>query len=333
MSYRILAAVSVVAVLVAFVSLGAAPAAGQTAVPRTAWGHPDLQGIWDFSTITPLERPEELAEKEFWTAEEAANLNQEVVDRDTRLLSRGAERTEAAAQIDFRADGTPGFYNNFWLDAGSKTVSTGRTSQVVDPPNGRLPALTASAQQRVDARRAYLREHAADSWLEQSTSDRCLMGFNAGPPISPGFYNQNLHVLQTADHVALLTEMIHTVRVVPLDGRAPLRENIDQWSGDSRGRWEGDTLVVETTNFNGKSQWKNSTGNMTLVERITRVDADTLEYAYTVTDQETWTSPWSASISLQRTDVSMYEYACHEGNYAMPNILAGQRSAEKAAKP
>ena len=300
---------------------------------RTAWGHPDLQGIWDFSTITPLERLEELADKEFWTTEEAANLEQEVVERDSRLLTRTAERTEAATQIDFRADGTPGFYNNFWLDAGSKIDSTGRTSQVVDPPNGRLPALTASAQQRVDARRAYLGEHAADSWLEQSTSDRCLMGFNAGPPISPGFYNQNLQVLQTPDHVALLTEMIHTVRVVPLDGRAPLRENIDQWSGDSRGRWEGDTLVVETTNFNGKSQWKNSTGNMTLVERITRVDPDTLEYTYTVTDQETWTSPWTASISLQRTDASMYEYACHEGNYAMPNILAGQRSAEKAEKP
>ena len=333
MNHRVLVSVSVVGVLVVFGSLGTVTAAAQTAVPRTAWGHPDLQGIWDFSTITPLERPEELADKEFWTAEEAANLEQEVVDRDGRLLARAAETTESASQIDFRADGTPGFYNNFWLDAGSKIVSTGRTSQVVDPPNGRLPALTASAEQRVDARRAYLGGHAADSWLEQSTSDRCLMGFNAGPPISPGFYNQNLQVLQTPDHVALLTEMIHTVRVVPLDGRAPLRENIDQWSGDSRGRWEGDTLVVETTNFNGKSQWKNSTGNMTLVERITRVDADTLEYAYTVTDQETWTSPWSASISLQRTDASMYEYACHEGNYAMPNILSGRRAAEKAATP
>ena len=333
MNHRVLVSVSVVGVLGVFASLGTVPAAAQIAVPRTAWGHPDLQGIWDFSTITPLERPEELADKAFWTAEEAANLEQEVVDRDGRLLARAAETTEAAAQIDFRADGTPGFYNNFWLDAGSKIVSTGRTSQVVDPPNGRLPALTASAQQRVDARRAYLGEHAADSWLEQSISDRCLMGFNAGPPISPGFYNQNLQVLQTADHVALLTEMIHTVRVVPLDGRAPLRENIDQWSGDSRGRWEGDTLVVETTNFNGKSQWKNSTGNMTLVERITRVDADTLEYAFTVTDQDTWTSPWSASISLHRTDASMYEYACHEGNYAMPNILAGQRAVEKDAKP
>ncbi len=333
MNHRVLVSASVVGVLVVFASLGTVPAAAQTAVPRTAWGHPDLQGIWDFSTITPLERPEELADKAFWTAEEAANLEQEVVDRDGRLLARAAETTESAAQIDFRADGTPGFYNNFWLDAGSKIVSTGRTSQVVDPPNGSLPALTASAQQRVDARRAYLGEHAADSWLEQSISDRCLMGFNAGPPISPGFYNQNLQVLQTPDHVALLTEMIHTVRVVPLDGRAPLRENIDQWSGDSRGRWEGDTLVVETTNFNGKSQWKNSTGSMTLVERITRVDADTLEYAYTVTDQDTWTSPWSASISLHRTDASMYEYACHEGNYAMPNILAGQRAVEKAAKP
>ena len=235
MSHRILVSVSAVAVLVTFVSLGAEPAAAQSVAPRTAWGHPDLGGILDFSTITPLERPEELADKEFLTAEEVANREQEVVDRDARLLARPPERTEAGGNVDFRSDGTPGFYNNFWLDAGSKTVSSGRTSQIVDPPNGRLPALTATAQQRVDARRESRGERGVDSWLDLSTSDRCIMGFNAGPPISPGFYNQNLQVFQTPHHVALLTEMVHTVRVVPLDGRAPLRENIRQWSGDSRG--------------------------------------------------------------------------------------------------
>ena len=158
------------------------------------------------------------------------------------------------------------------------------------------------------------------------------MGFNAGPPISPGFYNQNLGVFQTQNHIALMTEMVHTVRIVPLDGRGQLDDSIRQWSGDSRGRWEGDTLVVETTNFNGKSRWKNATDSMTLIERIRRVDDDTLEYAYTVTDPETWSSSWSASLPFKRSEMPMYEYACHEGNYAMGNILAGERAAEAAAK-
>ena len=191
--------------------------------------------------------------------------------------------------------------------------------------------MSANGQRRADARREYLREHPADSWLDRSTSDRCLLGFNAGPPITPAGYNQNMQLFQTPDHVVLVTEMVHTARVVPLDGRAPLRENIRQWSGDSRGHWEGDTLVVETSNFNDERRWRGSTTNMKLVERITRVDADTLKYEFTVTDPETWTSSWTASISMRRTDVPMYEYACHEGNYAMPNILAGQRAEEKAA--
>ena len=189
MSHRVLVFVSAVAVLVALVLLGVAPAAAQTTVPRTAWGQPDLQGIWDFRTVTPLERPEDLGDREFLTEEEAANLEQEVVDRNARLLTRSAERTTAGGNVDERSDGTPGFYNNFWLDRGTTTVSTGRTSLIVDPPNGRLPALTASGQQRADARREYRREHPADSWLDRSTSDRCLLGFNAGPPITPGGYN------------------------------------------------------------------------------------------------------------------------------------------------
>ena len=332
MSYRTIVGVSAGAVLGTLVSWGA-PAAAQTAVPKTAWGQPDLRGIWDFRTITPLERPEELAEQEFLTEEEAANLEQSVVDRNARLLNRTAERTTASDNVDRRSDGTPGFYNNFWLDRGTTTVSTGRTSLIVDPANGKLPALTASGQQRADARREYLREHPADSWLDRSTSDRCLMGFNAGPPITPGGYNQNLQLFQTPDHVVLLTEMVHTVRVVPLDGRAPLKESIRQWSGDSRGHWQGDTLVVETTNVNGQRRWRGSTGSMTLVERFTRIDADTLEYQYTVTDPDTWTSPWMVSIPMRRTEAPMYEYACHEGNYAMPNILAGHRADEEAAKP
>ena len=330
MSHRVLVSVSAVAVVVAVVSLSATPVAAQT-TPRTAWGQPDLQGIWDFRTITPLQRPEELGDKEFLTEEEAANLEQEAVDRDIRLLNRPARRTEVTDSVDRGADGAPGFYNNFWLDRGTHTVGTRRTSLIVDPPNGRLPALTASGQRRADARREYLREHPADSWLDRSTSDRCLLGFNAGPPITPGGYNQNMQLFQTPDHVVLVTEMVHTARVVPLDGRAPFRESIRQWSGDSRGHWEGDTLVVETSNFNDERRWRGSTTNMKLVERITRVDANTLEYRYTVIDPDTWTSAWTAALTMQRSDVPMFEYACHEGNYAMFNILSGHRAEEKAA--
>ena len=163
-------------------------------------------------------------------------------------------------------------------------------------------------------------------------AERCILGFNAGPPITPGGYNQNVQVFQTPEHVVLVTEMVHAARIVPLDGRPPLGQDIRQWSGDSRGHWEGDTLVVETTNFTDKTRWRGSTENMWLVERFSRVDADTLLYQFTVTDPETWTSSWTASIPMRRTDVPMYEYACHEGNYGMEGILAGHRADEKAAE-
>ncbi len=334
MNHRYVAAsLSVIVVI----TLSVIPAAAQS-VPRTPWGQPDIQGIWDFRTITPLERPTALADKEFLTAEEAANLEQETVDRNERLLERDARRTEVTASVDLGEDGAPGFYNNFWLDGG--TTSTGRTSLVIDPPNGRIPPLTAEAQQAVEARRAYLRDHPADSWLDRNTSDRCIVGFNAGPPITPLGYNQNVQVFQTPDRVVLVTEMVHTPRVVPLDGRPALNSDIRQWSGDSRGHWEGDTLVVETANFKDERRWiplgtapagTGSSANMTLVERFTRVDVDTLEYTFTVTDPEIWTSPWTASQPMRRTDIPMFEYACHEGNYSMEGILAGARAEEKAA--
>jgi hypothetical protein len=167
--------------------------------------------------------------------------------------------------------------------------------------------------------------------LDRSTSDRCLIGFNAGPPLTPGGYNQNMEVVQTPDHVALVTEMVHTWRIVPLDGRPQPSKHILAWSGESRGRWENDTLVVETSNFREERRWRGSTGNMKLVERFRRVDADTLEYTYTVSDPDTWTKPWTASIPLRRAELPMYEYACHEGNYSLPNILSGQRAEEKEA--
>ncbi len=327
MRHRVLASMCVVA---GVVSLSALPVAAQTA-PRTAWGQPDLRGVWDFRTITPLQRPESLAEQEFLTEEEAANLEQEVLDRNADLANRPALRTEVTESVDRGADGAPGFYNNFWLDRGTRAVGTRRTSLIIDPPNGRIPDLTASGQRTADARRAYRQEHPADSWVDRSAYDRCILGFNAGPPITPGGYNQNLHLFQTPDHVVLVTEMVHTVRVVPLDGRPVLSDDVRQWSGDSRGHWEGETLVVETSNFNDQRGWRGSTTNMKLVERYTRVDADTLDYEFTVIDPETWTSSWTASIPMRRSLNPMYEYACHEGNHSMDGILAGRRAEERAA--
>ena len=327
MRHRVLGTVT--AALVAAVGLSVSAAAQEA--PRTGWGAPDLQGVWDFRTITPLERPERLGDQAFLTEEEAANLEQEVVDRNVELANRAARRTEVTESVDRGEEGAPGFYNNFWLDRGTRTVGTRRTSLIVDPPNGRLPEMSPAGRERTEARSAYRRDHPADSWLDRSAFDRCILGFNAGPPITPGGYNQNLQVFQTPDHVVLLTEMVHTVRVVPLDGRPALPEDVRQWSGDSRGRWEGDTLVIETSRFNDQRRWRGTTRNMTLVERLTRVDADTLVYEYTVDDPDTWTRPWTASLPMQRGDQPLYEYACHEGNYSMPGILGGHRMDELAA--
>ena len=330
MRHRPFPSLGAAAVAVVVVSLLAAPAAAQSSA-RTAWGDPDLQGAWDFRTITPLERPEELADQEFLSEEEAARREQEVVNRNDELLNRTARRTEATESVDRGEEGAPGFYNNFWLDQGTSTVATRRTSLVIDPPNGRLPEMTEEGAERTAARRAYQEEHPADSYVDRSPYDRCILGFNAGPPITPGGYNQILQVFQTPDHVALVTEMVHTVRVVPLDGRPTLPAHMRQWSGESRGRWEGDTLVIETTNFNEDRRWRGTTPDMILVERLTRVDDGTLDYTFTVNAPNTWSRPWTASIPMQRSEQPMYEYACHEGNYSMPGILGGHRRDEERA--
>jgi hypothetical protein len=299
MHHRVLVSLKVVAIVVATLSLPALSVSAQ-GVPRTAWGAPDLNGTWDFRTITPLERPAARADQEFLTEEEAANLEREVIDRNADLAAREAVRTEVTTSVDRGEEGAPGFYNNFWLDRGTNTVGTRRTSLVVDPPNGRIPELSADAQSAATERRAYRREHPADSWVDRTPYDRCILGFNAGPPITPGGYNQNLQLVQSPDHVVLVTEMVHTARVVPLDGRPVLTDDIRQWSGDSRGHWEGDTLVVETTNFSAKRRWRGTTEGMTLVERFTRVD-----------------------------DLTLFEYACHEGNHSMEGILGGARADEQ----
>ena len=177
----------------------------------------------------------------------------------------------------------------------------------------------------------YRREHPADSYVDFSAGVRCILGFNAGPPFTPSAYNNNMQLFQTPDHVVIMTEMVNTSRVIPIDGGPHLPDTVRQWSGDSRGHWEGDTLVIETKNFDAKRRWRNTTESMHLVERLTRVDADMLLYEFTVTDPETWTSSWTAAVPMPLNPEPMFEYACHEGNYSMPVMLGGTRAEEKAA--
>ena len=331
------------ALVCVFAALVPVAAAGQEAGPRTPWGHPDLQGTYTSKTITPLQRPAALAGRELLTAEEVANLEQEVVDRNAELLARPARRTEVTASVDVGADGAPGFYNNFWLDRG--VTSTGRTSIVVDPPDGRIPPLTPEAQQDEDARLAARGARGpADTWTDMDLNDRCML-WSVGPPMLPTGYNNNYLILQTPEYVAIQVEMIHDTRIIPLDGRPRLGRPIPQWLGEMRGRWEGDTLVVETRNI-ARSEEGSSFGNdvvriraanggrtesLRVIERFTRVDDDTLRYEFTVEDPTRWTSPWSGELPLRRTDESLFEYACHEGNYSIVNVLSGARAEERKA--
>ena len=319
---RSMAALSIVALL----GLAALPAAAPAQdAPRTAWGKPDLQGVWDFRTITPLQRPEDLGDKAFLTEEEAVEREQAAVERDIRLWNQEARRTEAGGNV--------GGYNNFWMDRGTRVIGTRRTSLVIDPPNGRLPEVTEAGQARAAAGRGSFSDQLPASYTDLSNADRCLTGFNAGPPITPGGYNQNVQIFQTPDHLVLMTEMVHTVRSVPLDGRPAIEDDrLAQWSGNSRGRWEGDTLVVETTNFDTDRNWRGSSTGMRLVERFTRVDETTLEYEYTVRDPDTWTEPWTVNLPMTLNELPMFEYACHEGNYSMDAMLGGARAEERATE-
>ena len=234
----------------------------------------------------------------------------------------------------------PGFYNNFWLDRGTKVIGTRRTSQIVDPADGRLPPLTEEAQRRADSpeaqRIADARRGArpAESWTDLDAGDRCIQHAKAGPPISVGGYNNNVQLFQAPGYVALLNEQNHDVRIIPLDGRPHVGPQVIQWMGDSRGRWEGETLVVETTYFNGKHDQIGrpllSTGeHLSLIERFTRTDPETLLYEFTVTDPTIWVSPWTAQLTMKKNPDLIYEFACHEGNYGLYNIMAGS-SAEEA---
>jgi hypothetical protein len=278
----------------------------------------DLEGIWSNATVTPLERPADLAGKQTFTAEEAAAYEKQAVERSN------VDHRSANAEADVASA-----YNQFWYDRGTKAVGTRRTSLIVDPTDGRLPPLTPEAQKRVQDTRAWIEQHSTDGPEGRTLGERCILWATAGPPMLPGPYNNNFQIFQTHDQVVILNEMIHDARVVPLDGSPHLPSNIRQLMGDSRGHWEGNTLVVDTTNFSGKYSIRGSDANLHLTERFTRVSPDTLLYEFTVDDPTAFTKPWTAQIPVTKTKGPIFEYACHEGNYAMTDILAGARAAEK----
>jgi hypothetical protein len=303
----------------------ASASAAKTSAPRTAWGSPNLQGIWDFRTVTPMERPPEFAGKAVLTEQEAAEYERRTVesrnadsrrDTATRRIVNGTAETEDVALA----------YNDFWWDRGTRVIGSRRTSLIVDPPDGRLPPLTAEGRKRAEGAEAR-QERPAHGPEDRSVGERCILGFNSGPPMAPGGYNMNVQIFQTPDHVVLLNEMVHNARIVPLDGRP--HGKVRQWVGDSRGRWEGDTLVVETTSFYQNTSLRGSSPNLRLTERFTRVDNDTLLYEYTVNDPSTWTRPWTVQIPMVKTAGPIYEYACHEGNYGMTGLLSGARAVEQ----
>jgi hypothetical protein len=331
---------------------GGAPAKKPSAgsVPRMADGHPDLQGTYDLATLTPVERRPGMPL--VLTDEQAASLEKDVAKRTDALAAPIKADRDAPPK---GGDGSPGpygnvgGYNNFWLDPGTQYTTVDgrkRASLIIDPPDGRVPALTPEAQRRRSSGDYAARPtsdqaareddpgfEGADAYNDpeiRPLAERCLLGFSStsGPPIFPTYFYNNLHqIVQTPDHVMILTEMVHDARVIRMNAQhAPT--TIKKWLGDSIGRWEGDTLVVETTNFTEKTRFRGSSENLKVTERFTRVDAKTLRYQFTVEDATTWTRPWTGEYTWPITSEHIYEYACHEGNYAMGNILRGARQKE-----
>jgi len=308
------------------------PAKGKKyVVPKTEFGHPDLRGVWNFSSDTPFERPARFKDREFMTKEEYD-------EQQAQVQKRSQESDNSTG-----GSGGVGGYNQFWVESGDQGANL-RTSLVIDPPNGRLPPLQpgvksengglgpdTGGQRPVRFRVGGVRK---DGPEDRGLSERCLMGFNSGPPFVPSMYNNNVQIFQSKTNVVIMTEMIHDARIVPIDGRPHLDPALRQWSGDSRGRWEGDTLVVETTNFTDKTNVFRGAGDgtdMTLIEKFTRVGPDRVNYEFTITAPKTFTRPFTALVPMVRAEGELFEYACHEGNYGMVNILQGARQEEREA--
>ena len=313
--------VSAAAAAVVVFSAGPVAAQGGYVAPRTEYGHPDLQGFWTNQTYTPLERPEDV-DKAFYTEEEAAAI------RDGRARRESSQTTPGTIP-DVHYD-----FTQFGLDRSQATMASNlRTSLIVDPPDGRLPERTAEGVRRAAERRAEREARGGryDAAENLPLGARCIITGSAGPPMLNAGYNANFHIVQGRDHVMILIEMIHDARIIPLDTRPQPPEATRQWMGLPRGRWEGDTLVVETTNINGKNPFRGSSDRMRVIERFTRVADDSILYTFTVEDAATWARPWTAEMPMQRTRGPIFEHACHEGNYGLTNILAGARAEEARA--
>ena len=300
-----------------------------TETPRNVWGQPDLAGVWNFSSDVQMQRPQRFGDREFMTAEEVAQLR-------VRL----AERDAASDQAVPSGPGNPGAYNDFWVESAGITDYI-RTSHLVYPTDGRFPARVDG----VDAIAGGLGDDvpgerpvrflvggiSKNGPEDRGLSERCIVGFNAGPPFTPSLYNNNVQIVQNRDHVVILTEMIHDARIVPIDDRPPLDDDIGLWSGSSRGHWDGDTLVVETRNFNGLTKSFSSFGtseHKVLTERFTRFDPYTVNYEFTIDDPSTFADTFTAIVPMTRVAGEVHEYACHEGNYGLENTLAGARVGE-----
>ena len=306
-----------VTVLIALASMTPAPADGQGwSQPRTPDGQPDLQGVWSNATLTPLERPAAFAGREFLT-------EKELEDKEKALQPRTRLRAGTEAHYDFLQYGLDPLQ--------AKRASSRRTSLIVDPPDGKIPPLTPEAKKRAAARtEARKRMGPFDGPESRSLAERCILMGGEGPPMLPEAYNSNIQFQQGPGYVAILQEEIHDIRIIPLDGRPHLGPRIRQLMGDSRGRWEGNTLAVDTTNFTDTTNFRGSGENLHVVERFTRVDEETIRYEFTVEDPTTWTRPWKAELSMVKTKGPIFEFACHEGNYGLANNLSGARAQEKA---
>ena len=329
-------------------SLAVAPAfaqSGDEPSRRTPWGHPDLQGYWTSSTYTPLERPEHLGDQAFLSEEELAELNELLTADGVDPLSArsvlAAETEEERVEITRQTQENIHYDNSIWLrEPDPRKLTTHRTSLLTDPPTGRIPPLTPSAQEREAIRRAESRwlvynnpVQSFDSHETRTLQERCLVWRHEGPPMLPASYNDLMQVFQTEDYVVVAQEMrANPPRIIPLDGRPHAPDAIREWAGDSRGRWEGDTLVVETVRFNDKVHFNGSSLGLHVEERFTRIDAETIRYEFTVTDPTTWERPWTAEFPLMKRAGPTYEYACHEGNYDARHILEVARNLDAAVK-
>ncbi|MDP6582191.1 MAG: hypothetical protein QF681_16180 [Vicinamibacterales bacterium] len=328
MSHRLRAVLFSVAAVVLLIPLPvSAQSAADLAPMRTPDGQPDISGIFTFRTLTPLERPAALEGQAQLSAEDAAafeasertRLNRDLFDPETGAPSAGYQSREEGGVLS---------YNEFWYERGIELTSDKRTSLVVDPPDGRIP-YTPDFRQANGVRRLNLRNGFADHYTDRSLGDRCMMGSNAGPPMRPGSYNNNVLILQVPGYVTILNEHIHNTRVIPITDRP--HGDLRQWSGDSRGHWDGETLVVETRNFRQATNFSGSSRDTHLLERFTRIDLDTVMYEFTIQDPNNYTRPWTAAIPFRRTDGPLFEYACHEGNYGLTGIMAGARNLNTQA--